>query len=875
MKNKTLARLVTCVLVVSGAVLSPAASGVNDRPPARLLIKWKDGPDSPSAFAGNAAIGSTVRRTLKAVGWQVVELRAGLSVSAGLAAYQALNSVLAVEPDDRLSTEPQRPSSSRTVDNGPRLLLVPNDPTYRLQWYLSKIGAPKAWDITTGSTNVVVAILDTGVDYKHPELAPNMWRNPGETGLDAYGHDKATNGIDDDGDGYVDDVYGADVVLGTGDPMDVGLIIPPNYPATAPLYHGTFIAGIIGAVGNNGSGVAGLSWSVQLMAVRTGGGDPTDLRGHSDSPFYSDMVAGFDYVAAMKRRGVNVRIVSHSALTFIPGLALRDAMATLDEEGVICFCAAGNHAANNDLYPGFPNCFNFPSILSVAETDSSDALAAQSCYGSSTVQLAAPGIGITSTWKGGRYATNLSGTSFSTPIVAGSAALLLSAHPDLTVEQIKAALFGSIDPIPGLKGKIMTNGRLNIGRAFDYLTNADPPTLVVTALPIGRRVALDLPIQVTFNRPMNRASVEAGFTLQPALTGSFQWSLDGRTVSFYHDALFDTHTNYTVRILGSVQDEAGRTLDGNYNRILEGSPVDDFTWTFRFPVPNDDFVDATQLEGATGSIPGNNRYATWDPLDPQPPEKGALIRANTVWYRWAPPQGGWFTFDLTKGYAFDTVMDIYGGGTIESLIAVATSDNFGTTFGSRASFMAKTDTTYYVRVSGKDAIDPTQSGAFSLSWYPTPPPGFTVPQAAPTSGALGTKVTLYGTNFTGATAVLFSGASASFTNWPTNFQDLRITATVPSDAVSGPITVVTPHGSTTTSLSFQIPPPTISITVVGGGGLSFRWAGSSKAWVLEQAETLPSDLWTPVTETPTIGPAETTLNLAPSSAKRFYRLKRN
>jgi subtilisin family serine protease len=841
----------------------------------RLLLKWQDGPGSSAAAVGNAAIGSRVRRNLNTIGWQVVELPPGMSVSSGLRAYRALSAVLAVEPDNRMPADPPRLVITQDSNKGPHPLFVPNDPIYRLQWHLQKIWAAKAWDITTGSTNVVVAIVDTGVDYNHPELAPNLWRNPGETGLDANGHDKATNGIDDDGDGYVDDVYGVDIARGTGDPMDTGIIGLPGHPATAPAYHGTFIAGLIGAVGNNAMGVVGLNWSVQMMSIRTWGGDVTDLQGHSDFPFYSDMVAGFDYVVAMKRRGVNVRVVNHSSTSFIPGLALRDAMAALDQEGIICCIAAGNYAANNDLYPNFPNCFNFPSILSVAETDSSDSLNSFSCYGPSTVQVAAPGIGITSTWKGGGYATNLDGTSFATPMVAGSAALLLSAHPELTVDQIKAVLFGSVDPIPGLKGKVMTGGRLNLGRAFDYLTNNSPPAIVVTPLPIGRRIPPGFPIQVTFNRPMNRASVEAAFVVQPAITGRFEWSVDGRTVFFHHELLFDTRTNYTVRILGSAQDEAGGTLDGNYNRILQGSPADDFTWTFRFPVPNDDFADATPLTGATGSIAGNNRYTTWDIADPQLSGTGALIRADTVWYCWTPPQEGWFTFDLTKGNSFDTLMDVYIGDNIESLSPVASNDNHGPLRGSRTSFAAWTNSGYYIRVAGKDVTDLNQSGAFALDWYPTPPPVFSAPQVSSAAGTIGTKVTLYGTNFTGATAVLFNGASTSFTNGPTNYQDLRITATVPSDAISGPITVVTPHGIATSTVSFQVPPPRLSVTFDSSPAVRLHWLGTSKAWILMQAEDLLTGPWLPVQETPVISADETTVTLPRSTENHFYRLKRD
>src|SRR5262249_37809689 len=127
---------------------------------------------------------------------------------------------------------------------------IPNDPRFGAQWNMKKIGATNAWAVTTGSSNLVVAVLDTGVNYKHPDLAENMWRNPGETGLDANGHDKATNGIDDDGNGYIDDVYGIDPGAHDSDPLDAGF---------AGFYHGTFCAGIIGAAGNNGVGLAGVN----------------------------------------------------------------------------------------------------------------------------------------------------------------------------------------------------------------------------------------------------------------------------------------------------------------------------------------------------------------------------------------------------------------------------------------------------------------------------------------------------------------------------------------------------------------------------------------------------------------------------------------
>jgi subtilisin family serine protease len=165
--------------------------------------------------------------------------------------------------------------------------VVPNDPMFNQQWNMTKIGAPTAWGTTTGSTNIVVVVMDTGVDYTHPDIAPNMWRNPGETGFDTNGVDKATNGIDDDTNGYVDDVHGINVRLGTGDPMDLGT------GATPPVYHGTGIAGIIGAAGNNGAGISGINWSVQIMAIRVGAMQPPAL---PQREVINHFVAAWNYV---------------------------------------------------------------------------------------------------------------------------------------------------------------------------------------------------------------------------------------------------------------------------------------------------------------------------------------------------------------------------------------------------------------------------------------------------------------------------------------------------------------------------------------------------------------------------------------------------
>ena len=175
-------------------------------------------------------------------------------------------------------------------------------------------------------------------------------------------------------------------------------------------------------------------------------------------------------------------------------------------------------------------------------------------------------------------------------------------------------------------------------------------------------------------------------------------------------------TNCTVRILGTAQDETGATLDGNFNRILEGSPADDFVWTFRFPIPNDDFASAQSLSGASGVVQSSNRYADLELNEPPHVLRDYLQFGSSVWYRWtAPEPDGWFTFDLTSGAAFDSQLALYTGDRLDRLIAVAGNDNYGTRTSSRVSFAAVAGTDYSVVVANKNSFDPNQAGSFKLA----------------------------------------------------------------------------------------------------------------------------------------------------------------
>lgn len=326
---------------------------------------------------------------------------------------------------------------------------TPNDPTFAREWGLANNGftggttdadidANEAWDITMGSGDVVVAVIDSGVDYTHPDLAANMWHNPGEV---------PSNGLDDDGNGFVDDFHGYDFVNQDGDPMD-------------DRNHGTHVAGTIAMRGNNGIGGTGVSWNAQIMAVK--------ILSAADTITHADAIAGINYVTLMRSRGVNVRLSNNSWGGGSFSQAIKDAIDGAGQAGVLFVAAAGNDARETDAAVFYPAGYDSPSIISVAATDHNDRYASFSNWGATSVDLAAPGVSVWSTVPGGF--DWFSGTSMATPHVAGAAALVWSAFPNLTAQEVKARLLGGVDFIGDIGANAsyptVTNGRLNVRNAI-------------------------------------------------------------------------------------------------------------------------------------------------------------------------------------------------------------------------------------------------------------------------------------------------------------------------------------------------------------------------------------------------------------------------
>lgn len=324
---------------------------------------------------------------------------------------------------------------------------TPNDPNFSKQYGLRNTGqwlgtkdadvkALKAWDLTTGSRNVLVAVIDTGVDYRHPDLIKNYWVNPGESGTDSRGRNKRTNGIDDDRNGYVDDYKGWDFSNEDNDPED-------DYG------HGTHCAGVIGARGGNGIGVTGINWRVSIMGLKI----------FSKRTGRSSVAASIEAIEYASKMGAHIINASWGGVS--PSKAQKDAISAANRKKVLFVAAAGNERTNTDFTPHYPSSYDVPNIISVAATNRNDKLAGFSNYGFKGVDIAAPGASILSTYPGERYRNN-SGTSMAAPHVAGAAALIKARFSKSTASSMKRRILNEADRIENLKSKIPNGRRLNI-----------------------------------------------------------------------------------------------------------------------------------------------------------------------------------------------------------------------------------------------------------------------------------------------------------------------------------------------------------------------------------------------------------------------------
>ena len=350
------------------------------------------------------------------------------------------------------------------------------DQLFGSEWGMVDIGVEQAWNVTKGNPEIVVAVIDTGVDYTHEDLWDNMWQNPGEMGTDSNGNNKATNGIDDDNNGYVDDLVGWDFVSNDNKPYDFTTSTLEMLFGGGNPGHGTHCAGNVAARGDNGKGISGVAPFVKIMGVR----------------FLSEKGQGTTAGAIQSIKYAvdnGAHVLSNSwgsegeDADEQQNQALRDAIAYSETNGRLFIAAAGNghqgvgYDNDSDAKPAFPASYNHDIIVSVAALDVNDALGAFSNWGQQSVDIGAPGVAVFSTTVNNNYSDTVldflgtkvtwDGTSMATPHVAGAAALYWSAHPEKTWREVKEALLHTAAPISALNGKSVSGGKLSAQRLLN------------------------------------------------------------------------------------------------------------------------------------------------------------------------------------------------------------------------------------------------------------------------------------------------------------------------------------------------------------------------------------------------------------------------
>jgi subtilisin family serine protease len=401
---------------------APAAPHV----PGEVIVKYRTEASQNEINQINSELGGA---RIKGLGRIRAELRRleNLTVEEAISRYRNHPKIQYIEPNYIFEAEE-----------------VPNDPMFPQLYGMQNTGqtggtagadihATQAWDVFTGSSGALVGVIDTGVDYNHPDLSANIWTNPGEI---------AGNGIDDDLNGYIDDIHGYDFINNDGDPMD-------------DHGHGSHVSGTIGAVGNNGIGVAGVSWTIRIMGLK--------FLSASGSGSSADAVEAINYATMM-----GVRLTSNSWGGGGFSQALLDAINAADAAGILFIAASGNSGVNTDTSPHYPSSYASPNIIAVAATDHNDNLASFSNYGAITVDIAAPGVNILSTFPGNQYGS-ISGTSMATPHVSGALGLVFGRFPAIGHLNARSLILNFADPKPQLAGKCVTGGRLNT-----FLPIADP-----------------------------------------------------------------------------------------------------------------------------------------------------------------------------------------------------------------------------------------------------------------------------------------------------------------------------------------------------------------------------------------------------------------
>ena len=666
-----------------------------------VLAKARAGGGGRELAAAETRDGVNLKRTLRGhAEVRLLEVAADRSVSETIELLRATGRYEFVEPDYIMQTD-----------------ATPNDPRFNSadQWSLKNVGqsngtagadihAEDGWDIQNSAQNIVVAVIDSGIRRTHEDLAANLWANASES----------ANARDDDRNGYIDDVNGINATIppnqsGSGSPVDV-------------VGHGTMVASVIGAAGNNGVGMAGVAWRVKLMSLRFLDEDGFGL--------VSDEIECIDYAIA---KGATIINASFGGASY--SQSLFDAMKRARDAGIIVVCSAGNDGENSDLFAHYPSGYLLENIVTVANTTRTDTLSTSSTYGSGLVDLAAPGTSILmAAHTGDRDYTFASGTSFSAPMVTGALALLKSKFPTDGYRESINRLLRSVEPRAGLSGKVATGGRLNLAAALRSTTTRPFNDDFAQRARIAGESATMRSVAQLSTREVGEPA-HAGTLGNGSLWWTWTAPRGGPTTIDTSASMLDTllavYTGDAITALAVVgsNDNESATLATSrvtfnavsgttYHIAVDSKSAASGLVALRVSLlaGNDDFASAQTVSGRSWSVRSDNRTATRETGEPR-------IRNNaggsSVWYRWTAP--------ATRRYHvaswsedFNTMLGVYTGTSVTGLTEVMATttggDSNSTTADAAGTLSATAGTTYYIVVDSEaPATGSITKGAFTLS----------------------------------------------------------------------------------------------------------------------------------------------------------------
>lgn len=643
MKQKNIVAIAVATALMSGSALANINSGAEDA----VLVMFKPGVSKQERVNLIKQNGASLRQ-LDAQGRDMkmryvadgrivkVKVPKGVDRDHLIKKLSANPAVAVAEPDFPL-----------------KALATPNDPSFAELWGLHNTGqaggtagadikAVDAWDISTGSHDVIIGVIDTGMDYNHPDLIDNRWVNPGTLPGSTYGYSALNPELD---------------------PMDSDS-------------HGTHVAGTIGASGNNGTGVVGVNWNVTLL--------PCQFLGPSGGST-AGAIECINYFTDLKlNHGVDIKATNNSWGGGGYSETLRAAIQSGGDAGILFIAASGNDGGNADSAPMYPAAYDLDVIVSVASTDRNDNMSGFSNYGATSVDLAAPGSAILSTVPGASYAT-FSGTSMASPHVAGAAALLWSVNPDITALEMKAILMDSGDALPALEGKTVSGKRINLVNA---MVEADPtPSFKLALTPRTQQITAGGAAQYTLNIG-NVADwmgdVVLSVDVQPALDGV---SLSATTAQPGQSLTLDVTTsaetawgNYQFTITGTdaASGELVKSVNASLSVLPQGLQDYDFSNNELIAIPDNNaegiasVINVPQQGFVFGADVGVNITHTW--------QGDLLVKLRS-------PQGTEHTLhNRTGGSADDLVQswqtDAFNGEAMQGDWTLLVSDNAGLDTGS-------------------------------------------------------------------------------------------------------------------------------------------------------------------------------------------------